>query len=632
MRVTSIIVFLLLLSGFSMSQSYTSNNKKAVKLYTEARTLMGARSFDKAFDKLEVAIAKDPNFAEAYLKLATIYKIRMQDSLQMNCYMEVVTRYPYNARFSSAWYYLGEHDFKLGSYENALKYLNNYQAITSKRGKFSSKVKLMIENCDFAIKYKINDFQFNPRPLSDLVNQFKQQYFPVLTADQKTLIYVKREENEEIMISEIDSLSNWGVPQSISNNINSEFNEGTCSISADGRKLVFTSCMGRRGYGSCDLYQSLKVGDEWSLPVNMGKNINSTAWDSQPSLSADGRMLYFVSNRSGGFGRRDIYLSKLNKNEQWGKPVNIGPDINSSFDDISPFIHPNGQRLYFSTDGRLGFGGFDIYFSEKEENRWSRPTNFGYPINTHNDEVSMYISSDGRKGFYSHEEKLGDTFASTLFEIDIPPELQIENKSSYVFGAVINNNTKEPLLATISLIDLEKNKPIELVSTDSITGGYLIVLTEGKDYGLFAESPGYLYKSKNFNLIKELFEPVEVNIALDPIAIGAKIILNNIFFEFNSYELTTTSTAALDKISTLFDNNLFTKVEITGYTDNVGNEIYNLNLSKKRAQAVYNYLIEDGISSSKLSFLGLGEANFLNDNSTELLRSQNRRIEFKIIE
>ncbi len=632
MRTGWILIFLLLLSGLSKSQSYTSSNKKAVKLYIEARTLMGARSFDKAFNKLQLAIEKDPNFAEAYLKLATIYRIKIQDSLQMNCYQEVITRYPNTSRFSSAWFYLGEYKFKSGDYDSAIELLKKYLDLSSSRGKFASQSKLMIDNSVFAIAYKANNFQFNPRPLSKVVNKFKQQYFPVLTADQKTLIFVKREQNEEIMLSRLDSAGNWTTPISISDNINSDFNEGTCAISADGRKLVFTSCMGRKGYGSCDLYISTKEGNEWSLPVNMGGAINSAAWDSQPSLSADGRTLYFVSNRRGGYGKRDIYVSTLNNQGNWTKPQNIGRDINTSYDDISPFIHPNGQRLYFSTNGRLGFGGFDIYFSEKEDVNWSNPINFGYPINTHNDEVSMYISSDGKKGFYSHEEKVDKSFTSTLYEIDIPPKLQIEHKSSYVFGVVVDKETKEFLPAKISLIDLENNLSMEVVNSDSINGKYLIVLTEGNDYGLFAEADGYLYKSQNFNLTQELLDPVEINIALEPIAVGSKIILENIFFEFDSYELTSTSETELSKILTLFSSNSFNKIEISGYTDNVGSEIYNLELSSKRARSVYEYLINNGVAKTKLSFIGLGASNFLSDNISEELRSQNRRIEFEIVE
>ena len=632
MRTASILLFFLLLSGYSKSQSYTSKNKKAIKLYTEARTLMGARSFDKAFDKLQLAVERDPNFAEAYLKLATIYRIRIQDSLQMTCYKEVVSRHPKNSRFSSAWFYLGQYEFKSGNYKRSIEYLESYQNLTSLRGKYTSQSRLMIENSEFAIEYKINDFQFNPRPLPDVVNQFNQQYFPVLTADQKTLIYVKREQNEEIMMSEVDSAGNWTIPISISDNINSDYNEGTCSISADGRKLVFTSCMGRKGYGSCDLFISTKVGEEWSLPKNMGKTINSAAWDSQPSLSADGRTLFFVSNRKGGYGKRDIYVSTLDDKGNWTKPLNIGGGINTSYDDISPFIHPNGQRLYFSTDGRLGFGSFDIYFSEKERGEWTKPINFGYPINTHNDEVSMYISSDGKKGFYSHEEQVKSSFTSTLYEIDIPPELQIEHKSSYVFGEVIDLETGKFLSAKISLIDLEEDTSIQVVNSDSVSGKYLIVLTEGKDYGLFAEAEGYLYKSKNFNLTKELLKPVEVNIGLDPVAVGSKIILNNIFFEFDSYKLSIRSQAELEKILHLISENSFNKIEISGYTDNVGSKLYNLDLSTKRAQSVYEYLVNNGVSKTKLSFIGLGASNFLNDNNSEEGRIQNRRIEFKIVE
>ncbi len=632
MRYLLILLLPLLLTGFASAQSYTSKNKKAIKLYTEARTLMGARSFDKAFEKLQLAVNKDPDFAEAYLKLATIYRIRFQDSLQMNCYREVVTRYPTTTRFASAWYYLGLHTFEEGQYEESLSYLKDYQKLTSSKGKYKKKAKLMIENCDFAIAYKVNDFQFNPRPLPPNVNQFKQQYFPVLTADQKSLIFVKREANEEIMLSTLDENGVWGNPVSISENINTEFNEGTGTISADGRKLVFTSCMGRKGFGSCDLYFSQKVGDEWSVPKNMGSAINSSAWDSQPSLSADGRTLYFVSNRAGGYGRRDIYVSKLTDNNKWSKPENIGTDINTPFDDISPFIHPNGQRLYFATDGRLGFGGYDIFFTEKEATRWSKPINFGYPINTHNDEVSMYISSDGSKGYYSHEEKLGDSFTSTLFEIDIPPALQIENKSTYVFGKVMDKSTKMPLVAEISLIDLDTETPIEVVSSDSLNGDYLIVLTEGKEYGLFAESVGYLYTSKNFNLTDSLQMPVEVILELDSIQVGSKIVLNNIFFEFNSFELTSTSKVELSKIIDLLNNSFISKVRISGYTDNVGNTQYNLELSKKRARSVFNYLIENGVAKSKLAFVGKGATNFIAENGTESQRSLNRRIEFEIVE
>ena len=631
MRIVLLIAFVLS-SWFSWSQTLTSNNKKAVKLYEEARSLIGARDFDKASERLQLAIDKDPDFAEAYLKLASIYQIKFNDSLQYWCYRQVIDRYPDTPKFSSSWYLLGSNAFKNGNYEETLKYLGKYLELTSEKGRYASSAKLLIDNSHFAINYKTNDFQFNPRPLPKVVNQFKQQYFPVLTVDQNTLLFIKRQGDEEILQTDKDKNGNWQEPHSISDNINSEYNEGTCSISADGRMLVFTSCMGRQGYGSCDLYVSYKTGNAWSVPENMGEVINSPSWDSQPSLSADGRTLYFVSNRSGGFGSRDIYVSQQNEAGEWQSPQNVGSSINTSFDDISPFIHPNGQRLYFATNGRLGFGGFDIYFSDKKSaNEWLAPTNFGYPINTHDDEVSMFISSDGAKGYYSHEERTKESVLSTLYEIDIPPKLQVEHKSSYVFGKVMDGETNTPLKATVSLINLDSNNSVEKVRSDSVTGDYLIVITQGAQYGLFAESEGYLYKSENFNLTEKLLIPVKINLKLEKIKPGARVVLKNIFFEFDSYNLTSTSKAELNRVLHLLNTNKTLRVEISGYTDNVGTEKYNLELSEKRAEAVYNYLVKNGVDKTKLGFRGYGASNFLNSNNTEEERAKNRRIEFKVL-
>ena len=627
-----LLIALVLSSWISWSQTLTSNNKKAVKLYEEARSLIGARDFDKAFERLQLAIDKDPDFAEAYLKLASIYQIKFNDSLQFWCYRQVIDRYPDIPKFASSWYLLGSNAFKNGNYEETLKYLGKYMELTSEKGRYASSAKMLIDNSHFAINYKTNDFQFNPRPLPKVVNQFKQQYFPVLTVDQNTLLFIKRQGDEEILQTDKDKNGNWQEPHSISDNINSEYNEGTCSISADGRMLVFTSCMGRQGYGSCDLYVSYKTGNEWSVPENMGEVINSPSWDSQPSLSADGRTLYFVSNRRGGFGSRDIYVSQQNEAGEWQSPQNVGSSINTSFDDISPFIHPNGQRLYFATNGRLGFGGFDIYFSDKKSaSEWLAPTNFGYPINTHDDEVSMFISSDGAKGYYSHEERTKESVLSTLYEIDIPPKLQVEHKSSYVFGKVMDGETNTPLKATVSLINLDSNNSVEKVRSDSVTGDYLIVITQGAQYGLFAESEGYLYKSENFNLTEKLLMPVKINLKLEKIKPGARVVLKNIFFDFDSYNLTSTSKAELNRVLHLLNTNKTLRVEISGYTDNVGTEKYNLELSEKRAEAVYNYLVKNGADKTKLGFRGYGASNFLNSNNTEEERAKNRRIEFKVL-
>ena len=308
----------------------------------------------------------------------------------------------------------------------------------------------MLESARFAIENKATASEFNQHPLSDTVNCFAMQYFPVLTADQQELIFTRRTSNddsadEDLVVSRKNFRGRWSAPVSISPNINSQWNEGTCTISADGRKLIFTSCIGRRGYGSCDLFQSVKVGDTWSEPENLGPNVNTGDWESQPSLSADGRVLYFVSDRRGGYGRRDIWVSRLTVDGKWTKAENAGRSVNTQYDEISPFIHVNGKTLYFASNGLPGFGGYDIYFLEKNsDGLWSKPVNVGAPINNHHDQFSLFITANGEKGYYVHEERTSEGHdVSKIYEAEIPQRYQIKFRSNYVKGIVRDKQTNE---------------------------------------------------------------------------------------------------------------------------------------------------------------------------------------------
>jgi outer membrane protein OmpA-like peptidoglycan-associated protein/tetratricopeptide (TPR) repeat protein len=616
------------------AQQLSTSNKKAIKLYDESRTLINLRQFDEAIGKLNLAVKKDPSFAEAYIRLAGIYKTLNEQDLASQYYQIVADMNPDSRRYSKVYLNLGSYHFGKGQYQPAKKYLELYLKYKTSEDRNWRNAETMLNNCNFSLANMSNGFEFNPQPLPEPINQWDMQYFPVLTADQKTLIFVVRNADEEIMVSKYSD-NGWGKPGPISANISSEFNEGTCSISADGRVLVFTSCMGRPGFGSCDLFISTREGNIWSKPENMGKTINSSAWDSQPSLSADGRTLYFVSNRQGGLGKRDIWVATKKADNTWRNPVNLGPAINTIYDDISPFIHPNGQRLYFAANGRLGFGGFDIYFSERGKNeKWQTVTNFGYPINTHNDEVSMFISADGSKGYYSHEESSSERRISKLYTIDIPPALQVTHKSGFISGIVSDKDTGEPLNASIKLIDLENNKNIGWVTSDSLTGEYLMVLTEGAEYALYVESEGYLFNSFYFDFLIENDEnqSIHANIQLSKIKPGVSTVLNNIFFEFDKFELTGKSATELQKVVEFLEHNNELNILISGYTDNVGTEQYNLVLSTKRAQSVYDFLTVAGIDSSKISYKGFGSEFPLHDNSTDEGRKLNRRIEFEIIE
>jgi OOP family OmpA-OmpF porin len=614
----------------------STKNKKAIELYVAADNYRVRGQYAEALELLKQAIDKDKNFSEAYFRQALIYKSTRNYQKSDEIFLKGLSMTSDPKKQKGYFFELGENYLLEGDYEQSLQFLDRYlesEILNKARVEQASRWK---RNAQYAIRNKKVVSQFQPRPLSDTVNMFAMQYFPVLTGDESELIFTRRiggkdEDDEDLVVSMKDKNGRWTKPVSISKNINSRVNEGTCTISADGRHLIFTSCAGRRGYGSCDLFESRKVGDEWTVPVNLGPEVNSAAWESQPSISADGRMLFFVSDRRGGAGNKDIYVSYKLDNAKWTKAENLGDQINSPYDEISPFIHVNGRTLFFSSNGRPGFGGFDIYRSERENGVWTEPVNFGYPVNTHEDQFSLFITTNGEHAFYSHEDNEKSN-SSKIIEVTVPEELRLHYKSNYVKGIVRDSRTQQPLGARVELFNINKNELTSVVMADSVTGEYLMVLTQGADYGLYVSHPGYLFKSLNFNYeIREDLVPVALDVALDPVAAGASVVLNNIFFDLNKFELKEKSMTELDKVVRFLNENPKTRIEIGGHTDDAGTPAYNLQLSQKRVQSVASYLVDHGILGSRLLQKGYGESKPIKPNDTEENRQINRRIEFKII-
>lgn len=642
MTLRVVFVFLLLIVGpVVLAQlPLATKNKKAIELYTEADNFRVRGQNSQAIGLLNEALKRDRNFVEAYYRLGIIY-------MTIKDFPQAVTNFEKGLALTDDirkqkifWYDLGESYFSIGDYDRAEETLGKFlKAEVQSRAKIE-RAKLLMSNVQFARDNRDNVSKYQLRPLSDTVNAFVMQYFPVLTADQQQLIFTRRlggggNDDEDLVVSRKTPNGRWSEPQSISPNINSQLNEGTCTISADGRKLIFTSCIGRQGFGSCDLYESIRVGDQWAKPRNLGPNVNSSEWESQPSLSADGRTLYFVSDRRGGLGRRDIWISHLDDAGQWTRAKNLGKPINTPYDEISPFIHVNNRVLYFASNGLVGFGGYDIFFSEKSEvdGSWSEPKNMGSPINNHEDQFSLFITSDGEKGYYSHEEVRDAGYTvSRIFEISIPEDQRIRYRSNYVKGIVRDKESREPLAAAIELINLKTENTESLVSSDSVTGSYLIVLTEGAEYALYVNKEDYLFKSLNFNYSEQRdYEPIVLDIDLERAREGRRAILENIFFDVDKYDLQEKSLTELRKILRFLQENPGVRVEISGHTDNTGSASYNVQLSEKRAAAVNNYLVSQGISPGRLIPKGYGSQQPIADNDSEEGRQKNRRIEFKII-
>jgi len=613
----------------------STKNKKAIELYMLADNFRVRGQYGEAVNLLIQALQKDQNFEEAYFRLGITFKSMRDFSKSTEILTKglQVTRDPKKQK--SFLFELGDNYLRVGNYQKALDYLNGYLDSEMLNKAKMDQATLWKRNAEFGLRNKKNEAGFEPRPLSDSVNCFTMQYFPVLTADEQQLIFTRRlgakdEHDEDLVISTRKSNGEWSKPVSVSEKINSEYNEGTCTISADGRQLIFTSCLGRRGYGNCDLFESRKVGDQWTTPVNMGAQINSAGWESQPSLSADGRTIYFVSDRRGGIGNRDLYFSYQLDDGKWTKAENLGTTINTPYDEISPFIHSNGKTLYFTSNGRPGFGGYDIFKTEREEGKWTEPVNFGSPVNNHEDQFSLFITANGERGYYSHE---GDhkQNATKIYEITVPEELRPKFRSNVVKGIVRDSKTKSPLKSKVELYDIDKNELIAVVNSDSVSGQYLNVLTQGADYALYVSSRDYLFKSLNFNYEKEENpQPVIIDVDLDKVGAGATAVLNNIFFDVDKFDLKDKSTTELDKIAKFLNDNPGISVEIGGHTDNTGSATYNLQLSQKRAQSVADYLIKKGLESKRLKQVGYGSQKPLRPNDTEENKQINRRIEFKI--
>ena len=498
-----------------------------------------------------------------------------------------------------------------------------------------------IKNCQFALKAMKKPVPFNPESVGTGINSIDDEYWPSITADGQVLMFTRQPNKitdpgftgivqEDFYISYFSD-NKWQKAFNAGAPLNTIQNEGAQTLSSDGSYMFFTACNRPGGMGNCDIYFSSFTDGKWSEPSNLGAPVNTSHWESTPSISADGKALFFSSSRPGGFGGKDIWLTRLNEKNQWTEPVNLGPTINTDGDEMSPFIHFDGKTLYFASDGRVGMGGFDLFMTRlNDDSTWTEPLNLGYPINTYNDEMGLIIESGGQKAYYSSvrdKSKGKDIFSFNLYESIRP------NPVSYMKGKVFDKETGKLLKAEYELINLSTGKIIMKNMTDE-TGNFQVCLPSGYNYGINVSKPGYLFYSENFMFegIHTASKPYIKRIVLNPAIVGEKMQLSNVFYEIDSWQLKQESITELDNLAALLAENKNLVIEIGGYTDSTGSLQYNMSLSEKRALSVVNYLIKKGIASDRLKYKGYGNNSPLGDNVTIEGRRLNRRTEAKIIE
>ncbi|NUM31619.1 MAG: PD40 domain-containing protein [Bacteroidetes bacterium] len=608
-----------------------SNNKKANELFEKAMVQFDLMEYENAIQLLNSAIKKDPEFIDAYDLLGQVYIKTSNLKEAENTYLKL---YEINNGYWILYYELGNITFDMMKYDSAKQWYSTFLKYRNIPEKEKLETEKQLKSCDFAKNAIKNPVKFSPVNLGDGINTQLSEYFPTLTADEQTMFFTFMDlrHQEDFFISTYKD-GKWSEAVNLGAPINTPENEGASTISADGQYLFFTACQNPLNIGSCDLWLTFIKGDKWQQPIHMPDNVNSKYKETQPSLSADGKTLYFASNRPGGMGGMDIWKTTFEKNA-WTNPVNLGSTINTPFDDECPFIHQDGITLYFASDGHPGMGARDLFFSKlKEDETWETPINLGYPINTPGNEEGLIINRSGTTGYFSSDIKTnpGHKGKVDIYSFEIPDKIK-PGIASYVKGKVYDEETGQPIQTLVELTELSKNKIAAFCKSNLKTGNFLLVISGNKNYGLNVNAPGYLIFSENFSIRENpSSNPYLIDVPLKKIKPGKTFQLYNILFDINKSDLKTESSAELEKLYNLVNSNPKIKIEIGGHTDNSGSESLNLPLSQNRAKAVYDWLVTKGISKDRMTFKGYGSSVPLMSNDTPEGKRKNRRTEIKII-
>lgn len=628
----ALLFFIFSISSFSQYDP-SKINKKALQLYNQAMDRLESGNLPNATGFLLQAIETDKNYIEAYLALAGIYgelKNYKTGVLNFEKAFNIDSVYTLDYKMAYSIQLAGQ-----GEFEKALTAINELLAKKPpKNPKSLESAQKRKRSYEFAIDYAKNNpvknYVFAPQNIGPNVNTEESEYLPSLTIEGNDLVFTRRVKNinEDFYHSKLSS-GQWLPAKPLEGNINTPMSEAAQNISSDGQWLVFTANSRPDSYGNYDLYISYSTPNGWSEAVNLGGVVNSDQWDSQPCLSPDKKDLYFASRRFGGFGGTDIYVSHMQSNGRWGPPQNLGANINTPFDDQCPFIHADNQTLYFVSNGLQGYGGNDLFVTRRGfAGAWEKAKNLGYPVNTIFDEGTLFIAADGKTAYYA-SDRIDSKGGHDIYSFELRTDLR-PNKTLWVKGKITDKKTGKGLPSSVELIDLLSKQTINQVQTDEI-GNYFITLPVGKDYDFNVNRKGYLFFSGNFLMAnKSPDSTYEKNIELQPIETNAIVVLNNLFFDVNKFELKPESQVELDKLVQLLLENPTLKLEISGHTDNVGKPADNLALSNNRAKAVVNYLLGKNINTSRLAAKGYGETKPVADNKTEEGRAKNRRTEMKV--
>ncbi len=584
---------------------------------------------------------------------------------------------------SDAHYHLGIGYHLTMDFDKAIAAFNKYKStLASKNPAELEDVNKRIEECKTGKKLIAKPKRVFIDNFGRPVNGKYPEYGAIISADESIMMFTSRRNTstgankmpegvtdyfEDIYITKkVDG--KWTVPENMGSQINTNGHDATIAVAPDAQSMLVY----KDTKGDGNIYECKLEGDVWSKPKKLNKYINTKYHESSASYSNDGKTLYFVSNKPGGIGNHDMYVTKWDEEKQdWGEAKNLGTNLNTKYNEEAVLIHPDGKTLYFSSQGHNSMGNYDIFKSSlNDDGTWGTPENLGYPINTVDDDVFFVINASGRRGYYSsfkedgHGEK--DIYMITFLGPEKPFQLNSEDnllasvakpvsekvvekqvdaltkRITILKGVTSDCKTLQPVGASLELIDVDENKTLATFESNKTTGKYLVSLPSGKNYGLIVRKESYLFHSENFNIpATAAYEEVQKDICLKKIEVGSVIVLKNIFYDYNKATLRDASKNELDRLTKLLNDNPTIKIELSAHTDSRGSNTYNEKLSLRRAQSCVDYLIEKGIASSRLVSKGYGETKLIKsdaeiaklkfEDEKEAAHQENRRTEFKII-
>lgn len=561
------------------------------------------------------------------------------------------------------------------NFEKAIEYFNQYRKIidkaSSKEFNINKKDELKltqrrISECETAkalVEKKLEHIKIEN--LGNQINSEFPDYGPVITSDEKVIYFTSRRKGstgerkdrdneffEDIYVSFYED-GNWSVPKQLDTTVNSPLHESSIGLSPDGESLFLY--IDNNNHQADIFICQVKKDGSWTVPVPLGIKINTEYKENSITITADGSTIFFSSNKPTGVGGSDIYMSKRKKNGDWETPVNLGYQINTEEDEEGPFITTNGKTLYFSSKGHKGMGGFDLFKSDYDSSsgKWSDPVNLGYPINSPDDDVYFVLSGTGEYGYYASVKEDGvgnlDLYKITLShpnpgyqqeEKESTVGIEEEKEAEVVLASVqlnlkiYSSDDQTPLSSRVKIID--KNIGTILKNELSENGNLTFYSTNSTKLPLeiLIEKEGYIFKTVLTDIPPASPEKVIINkfISLDPITDGKRVVLRNIYYDFDEFTLKKQSEKELKKLLNLMNENKDIKICIDGHTDAIGSAAYNLELSRKRAESVVNWLISNGIDRKRLTFRGYGKTQPLASNDDENEgRELNRRTEFTVI-